>query len=190
MSTSTSPPSTNGAESKPLLDPSNFPQILEKEDLRVSLTYNALPISDVLSFVRSPLAGANVLFLGTTRNNFDNRPVTKLAYSAYPALALKSFLRIAEQVKSKHQLTRVCLVHRLGEVPIEEESIAVCVSAGHRGPAWRGAEEALELCKERVEVWKMEYFGDGEGPVNEAQEGLWRANRDRDREGRTIGGAK
>lgn len=161
--------------------PNDFPQTVTKTDIQVSLTYTALPISDILAFTRSPFAGANVLFLGTTRNNFDNRPVSRLSYSAYPALALKSFLRIAEQVKEKHDLTKVCLVHRLGEVAVGEESIAVCVSAGHRGPAWRGAQEALELCKERVEIWKMEWFGGAE--TGQPEDGVWRANKDRDQEG-------
>lgn len=146
----------------------------------MELTYTPLDISAVLKFIRSPTCGANVLFLGTTRNSFDNRPVARLSYSAYPALALLSFRSIAEAVMHEYGLEKVCIVHRLGHVPVEEESIAVAVSAGHRRPAWKGAEAALEKCKERVEVWKMEIFGDEEGG------GEWRANRDTDSEGRTV----
>ena len=72
---------------------------------------------------------------------------------------------------SKHSLTAIAMVHRLGTVPIGEESILIAVSAPHRGPAWRAGEEALEECKARVEVWKLEEFGGEEG-------GIWRANRD------------
>ena len=63
------------------------------------------------------------------------------------------------------------MIHRLGVVPIGEESILITVSAPHRQAAWKGGEEALELCKEKVEVWKMEEFGGDEA-------GVWRANRD------------
>ncbi len=62
------------------------------------------------------------------------------------------------------------MVHRLGVVPIGEESILIAVSSPHRHEAWRAAEEALEECKARVEIWKREEF--------EGEEGLWRANRD------------
>lgn len=62
------------------------------------------------------------------------------------------------------------MIHRLGVVPIGQESILIAVSAPHRHAAWRGGEEALEECKEKVEVWKLEEFGEGEG--------VWRANRD------------
>ena len=184
MSALTAPP--NGGAGKTehsLLHPSKFPQSLSNEDgsIKVALTYHPISSTEVLAFIRSPKAGANVLFLGTTRNSFDNRPVSKLSYSAYPALALRSFLKIAEAVKEQHGLEKVCLMHRLGEVGIEEESIAVAVSAGHRKPAWDGAEEALERCKERVEIWKMESFADIEDG-----DGQWRANRDTDGQGRKL----
>lgn len=61
------------------------------------------------------------------------------------------------------------MIHRLGTVPIGEESILIAVSSPHRTAAWRAGEEALEECKEKVEVWKKEEFEDG---------GVWRANRD------------
>ena len=80
-------------------------------------------------------------------------------------------LSIAQAVKEKHSLTAVTMIHRLGVVPIEEESILIAVSAPHRQAAWRGGEEALEACKEKVEVWKLEEFGGAKG-------GVWRANRD------------
>ena len=177
MSASNGPPSGGSSSKSDLRDPASFPQCVRSDSAHVELRYDPLDASTILQFVRSPTCGANVLFLGTTRNSFDNRSVARLSYSAYPALALKSFMSIAESVIRDYGLEKVCIVHRLGHVPVGEESIAVAVSAGHRGPAWKGAEEALEKCKERAEVWKMEIFGDEEGG------GEWRANKERDREG-------
>ena len=74
-------------------------------------------------------------------------------------------------MKSKHNLTAITLVHRLGVVPIGEESILIAVSSPHRQAAFRAGEEALEECKAKVEVWKLEEFGGEDG-------GVWRANRD------------
>ena len=108
---------------------------------------------------------------GTTRDNFDGKSVTHLEYSAYVPRALQTMLSIAKTVKENHSLVAVSMIHRLGVVPIQQESILIAVSAPHRQAAWRGAEEALEMCKERVEVWKLEEFGGAEG-------GVWRANRD------------
>ena len=80
-------------------------------------------------------------------------------------------LGIATAVRARHGLRGIAVVHRLGVVPIGEESIVIAVSAPHRQAAWRAGEEALEECKARVEVWKREEFGGDEG-------GVWRANRD------------
>lgn len=95
----------------------------------------------------------------------------QLEYQAYVPLALGTLSKVAREVKVKHSLTAICMIHRLGVVPIGEESILIAVSAPHRQAAWKGGEEALEKCKERVEVWKLEEF---EGD----EEGVWRANRD------------
>lgn len=79
-------------------------------------------------------------------------------------------LSIASTLHAEHELKGIAIVHRLGTVPIGEESILIAVSAPHRQAAWRAGEAALEACKERVEVWKREEFEGGEG--------VWRANRD------------
>jgi molybdopterin synthase catalytic subunit len=181
-STKTQPEATASTSAKTLpsmLDPTNFPQHLASSNVHIELRYTPLDTPAALCFTRSPSCGANVLFLGTTRNNFDNRPVTRLSYSAYPALALKSLFAIAEDVRVKHGLEKVYIAHRLGEVDVEEESIAVSVSSAHRGAGWRGAEELLERVKQRAEIWKREWFAD-------TGEGDWRANKDRDGEGKIV----
>ncbi|KAI1485475.1 Molybdopterin biosynthesis MoaE [Biscogniauxia mediterranea] len=148
----------------------SYPAELSEEGCFVALTLNHLQVQEVMDRVRSPQAGAIVLFAGTTRDNFAGKPVKELEYSAYNALALRTMLSISKAVLAKHQLKAIAMVHRLGTVPIGEESILIAVSAPHRQAAWKAAEEALEDCKERVEIWKKEEF--------EGEEGIWRANRD------------
>jgi molybdopterin synthase catalytic subunit len=108
---------------------------------------------------------------GTTRDNFAGKPVKELQYTSYEPRALQTMLAISKATKDKHSLTSIAMIHRLGVVPIGEESILIAVSSPHRQAAWKAGEEALEECKERVEVWKKEEFGGKEGCI-------WRANRD------------
>ncbi|KAI1453032.1 Molybdopterin biosynthesis MoaE [Annulohypoxylon moriforme] len=143
---------------------------IEEDNCYVALTNQHLSVNDVMDRVRSPRAGALVMFAGTTRDNFGGKPVKELQYSAYNPLALRTMLSICKEITAKHGLISIAMIHRLGIVPIGEESILIAVSAPHRQAAWRAGEQALEDCKERVEVWKREEF-DGE-------EGVWRANRD------------
>ena len=109
--------------------------------------------------------------VGTTRDNFDGKPVKELQYTSYEPRAMQTMQDICKSMLEKHSLTSIAMVHRLGVVPIGEESILIAVSSPHRQAAWRAGEEALEECKAKVEVWKREEFGGEEG-------GVWRANRD------------
>ncbi|KAK4168648.1 Molybdopterin biosynthesis MoaE [Cladorrhinum sp. PSN259] len=145
-------------------------QSLTEEGIYVALTSDHLNYQSIIDRVRSPSAGAIVIFAGTTRDTFDSHRVSHLSYQAYVPLALRTMLSIATSIKSKHQLKGIAMIHRLGTVPIGEESILIAVSSPHRQAAWKAGEEALEECKDKVEVWKREEFVGGEG--------VWRANRD------------
>ncbi|KAF2877010.1 molybdenum cofactor synthesis protein-like protein 2 large subunit [Massariosphaeria phaeospora] len=138
--------------------------------IHVSLTPHPLDSLSATRFVRSPSAGATVLFIGTTRDTFNGLPVSSLTYTSYTPLALSTLYSIASALLAKHALTKIAIVHKLGECPIGEESIVIAVSAPHRQAAWRAGEEALEETKKRAEIWKLERFEGGEG--------VWRANRD------------
>ncbi|KAG5981435.1 hypothetical protein E4U55_002939 [Claviceps digitariae] len=144
------------------------PRDLSHDNCHVALTTDHLSPQAAMDKVRSPAAGAIVLFAGTTRDNFAGKPVKELQYTAYNQLALRTMLAIAKAMLAKHGLKGIAIIHRLGTVPIGEESILIAVSAPHRQAAWRAGEEALEECKSRVEVWKKEEF--------EGEDGVWRAN--------------
>ncbi|KAI9163181.1 Molybdopterin synthase catalytic subunit [Paramyrothecium foliicola] len=143
---------------------------ISEEGCYVALTHEHLDAQEIMDRVRSPAAGAIVLFAGTTRDNFAGKPVKELQYTSYNKLALRSMLSICKDIFAKHGLKGIAMIHRLGTVPIGEESILIAVSSPHRQAAWRAGEEALEECKAKVEVWKREEF--------EGEEGVWRANRD------------
>ncbi|QDS68119.1 Molybdopterin synthase catalytic subunit [Venturia effusa] len=146
------------------------PTKIEEENIHVEITHDHLDVNSIISRVKSPKAGAIVLFAGTTRDNFDSKTVTHLEYQSYIPLALQTLLKIARAMKEKHNLNAISMIHRLGIVPIGEESILIAVSSAHRKAAWEAGEEALEKCKEKAEIWKLEKF--------EGEDGVWRANRD------------
>ncbi|KAF2819889.1 Molybdopterin synthase catalytic subunit, partial [Ophiobolus disseminans] len=138
--------------------------------IHIELTPNDLDSLAATRFVRSPSAGATVLFIGTTRDSFNDKAVSSLSYTSYAPLAMSTLFKIANNMQQKHSLTKIAIIHKLGECPIGEESIVIAVSAPHRKAAWLAGEEALELTKEKAEIWKLERFEGGEG--------VWRANRD------------
>ncbi|KLU83439.1 hypothetical protein MAPG_02499 [Magnaporthiopsis poae ATCC 64411] len=117
---------------------------VQEDKCYVALTNDRLDVQAVMDRVRSPEAGAIVVFVGTTRDNFDGKAVKELQYSAYNPVALRSMMSIAKDAVEKHGLKGIAMVHRLGVVPVGEDSIVVTVSAPHRQAAWRAGEEGVD----------------------------------------------
>jgi molybdopterin synthase catalytic subunit len=141
-----------------------------EDGVYVSLTEDALSTTEIIDMVRSPSAGAIVLFAGTTRDNFAGKTVVHLDYEAFPALALPSLRTISSAAKSKWSLHAVAVVHRLGRVPIGEESILIAVSSAHRKEAFEAGEWILEEVKRKTEIWKRESYAEP------GQEPAWKEN--------------
>jgi hypothetical protein len=85
-------------------------------------------------------------------------------------MALPSLSRISCEAKKRWSLFGVAVTHRLGRVPIGEESVLIAVSAGHRREAWDAAEWILEELKRKTEIWKRESYED---PLQKPE---WKAN--------------
>ncbi len=105
--------------------------------------------------------GAVAMFLGTTRNHHEGRRVTKLAYEAYERMALAALERIEKVAGERFEIAACRIIHRLGEVPPAEASVAVIVTAVHRGPAFDTCRWAMDELKRTVPIWKKESFADG-----------------------------
>ena len=108
-----------------------------------------------------PGCGAVALFLGTTRDHHQGRRVLRLTYEAYERMALAALERVERGACERYAITRCGIVHRLGEVPPGEASVAVVVTAEHRAPAFDACRWAMDELKRSVTIWKKELFEDG-----------------------------
>ena len=113
--------------------------------------------------------GAVVTFEGTVRNNTKGRPTEFLDYECYEPMAIRVLADIGAALVTGYAIGRVALVHRLGRMNIGETSVAVIVTAPHRGPAFEAALAGINRLKRLVPIWKKEHFADGEMWV----EGEW-----------------
>jgi molybdopterin synthase catalytic subunit len=106
--------------------------------------------------------GAIVSFLGTTRDHHEGRRVVRLEYEAYEPMALEALARIEHEAVARFAVASCAVVHRLGEVPVAEASVAVVVTAAHRGPAFDACRWAMDELKRAVPIWKKEHFAEGD----------------------------
>jgi molybdopterin synthase catalytic subunit len=121
-----------------------------------------LDLAAVVAEVSDPDAGAIATFVGTTRRTSRGRTVTRLEYDAYPEMAEAEMSKIADIVMAAHDVCRVAMAHRTGDVPVGEASVIIAVSAAHRGAAMDACREAIDTLKQTVPVWKKEVFEGGE----------------------------
>ena len=126
------------------------------------LSEEPIQLETVVDEVADERAGAVATFLGTTRLHSRGRTVTHLEYEAYPGMAETVMERIAKDLKSKYDLCEVAMAHRVGRVGIGEASVAIAVSAPHRGDALAACKEAIDTLKGTVPLWKKEVYEGGE----------------------------
>jgi MoaE-MoaD fusion protein len=126
------------------------------------LVAGPLDLAAVAAEVADPEAGAIATFVGTTRRTSRGRVVTHLEYDAYPEMAEAEMARIAEEVRTRHDVRAVAMAHRTGHVPLGEASVVIAVSAAHRGAAMDACREAIDTLKQTVPIWKKEVFEGGE----------------------------
>lgn len=148
------------------------------------LTYEPLDVQSIIKSVGDDAAGGTAVFIGTTRDSFKGRRVTRLEYQAYSKLAIKTMNSILQDARSKvtrseHQsagqqvssLIHCSVHHRLGVVEVGQPSIVIAVSSPHRKEAFEACEFILEEVKKKAQIWKREFYdGDRE------DEAEWKAN--------------
>src|SRR3954468_2442964 len=119
----------------------------------VRVTDEKLLPDPLVERVRDPRAGAVVTFQGVTRE------VDKLEYEAYVEMAEEKMAAVVADAVERHGLCAAAAEHRVGDVPLSEPSVAVAVSAPHRGEAFAGAREIIDRLKAEAPIWKKEIEG-------------------------------
>jgi molybdopterin synthase catalytic subunit len=127
----------------------------------VSLVHGQIDTSAVLAAVACDAAGANVLFVGTTRGVTAGVVTRSLDYEAHEPMARGELERLRDEAIARFGLAACAIAHRLGTVPVGEASVAIAASAPHRREAFAAAEWLMEQVKRVVPVWKREEAADG-----------------------------
>ncbi len=106
-------------------------------------------------------AGANVLFVGTTRAVTDGMETRSLDYEAHEPMARAMLRELRDEALRRFGLSGCCIAHRLGTVAVGEASVAVATSAPHRREAFAAAEWLMDEIKKAVPIWKRDEAADG-----------------------------
>jgi molybdopterin synthase catalytic subunit len=163
------PPVSGGADERST--PERPRRILELRDE----PFTAAILAELGDRLATDQDGAIVGFVGRTRRSpgtpapgqeaeaerHAGRSVDSLTYEAHETMALRVLASIADEVAQRFGVERLAIVHRTGDVPLGEVSIAVVAVAPHRDAAFQAARYGIDETKARAPIWKAERFADG-----------------------------
>ncbi|CAN5497297.1 molybdenum cofactor biosynthesis protein MoaE [soil metagenome] len=125
------------------------------------LTDQPIDASALVDEASGSAFGAVLVFLGVVRDVNDGRGVTGIEYSAYEAMASSQLDEIAREGAKRFAPASVVIVHRLGELGLQEASVGIAAAHAHRDEAYRLSRWCIDELKRRVPIWKREHYLDG-----------------------------
>lgn len=121
-----------------------------------------LDVSNLKASLAAAGAGAFASFEGWVRDQNDGRKVVALEYEAFDGLANKEAEKILTEAKLMFKVLGVKCVHRTGKLAVGDLAVWVGVTAAHRDNAFKACRYVIDELKNRVPIWKKEYYADGE----------------------------
>ena len=127
-----------------------------------SLSTRELDLVQLKADLAEPVCGAAVIFEGWVRNHHQGREVRKLEYQAHPVLAEEEGGKIFSEALDRFPVSLAIGVHRVGVLEIGDLAVWLGVSAPHRQAAFQCCQFLIDEIKQRVPIWKKEYYQEGD----------------------------
>lgn len=129
--------------------------------MKSGIVHKAIDPVKILNSVMSDDAGGIVMFIGTIRDQTNGKEVKGLEYEVYRRMADHRIAELEDEIQERWPIKAIRLIHREGKLSIGDVSVAVAVSAAHRGEAFEAARFAIERIKNSFPIWKRETFASG-----------------------------
>ncbi|MCK0172655.1 molybdenum cofactor biosynthesis protein MoaE [Mycolicibacterium sp. F2034L] len=129
--------------------------------LRAEVTEDRIDLATHEELVAHESAGAVVSFAGVVRDHDGGRGVDRLEYSAHPSAAQVLADVVAEVAAQADGVRAIAVSHRVGPLEIGDAALVAAVAADHRRAAFDTCARLVDVVKDRLPVWKHQFFGDG-----------------------------
>lgn len=122
----------------------------------INITNQPIDISKLMNDCRDESAGATVFFSGSIRDHNEKGKVIGIYYEAYVKMAKNTLTEIESEVLKKWDVKKFVAIHRIGNLLVNETSVAVGVTTEHRHDAFEACKYAIDSIKTRTPIWKKE----------------------------------
>ena len=99
-------------------------------------------------------AGAVVTFVGRVRDFASDNKSFYLQH--YPGMTEKVLARIEQEAHARWSLIASSIIHRVGQLDINDQIVFVGVSSKHRKDAFAACEYMIDILKTQAPFWKKE----------------------------------
>ena len=126
----------------------------------IELSKEKINLDKAKKFIASSKFGASIYFVGTVRDQNNNKKVTGITYDSHDALVIKSFEEIYNEAEQKLNINNksVFIEHAKGYLNLGEISIIIAVACKHRDEAYVLSRYIIEEIKKRSPIWKKEHY--------------------------------
>lgn len=111
--------------------------------------------------------GAAVTFLGAARDFSRGEEIAKLEFEHYAGMAEKELNDLEKATREKFDILNISIIHRTGEIGINENIVLIVATSMHRGVAFEACQWAIDELKKRIPIWKKEFTVSGSHWVEE-----------------------
>ena len=130
----------------------------------IDISKEKIEIDKAKKFIASSKFGASIYFVGTVRDQNDNKKVTGITYDSHDALVVKSFEEIYKEAEKKFKFENIAVIieHIKGYASLGDTSIIIAVACKHRAQAYEFSRYIIEEIKKRTPIWKKEHYENNE----------------------------
>ncbi|MGX5915387.1 molybdopterin synthase catalytic subunit MoaE [Aliidiomarina sp. Khilg15.8] len=104
---------------------------------------------------RNESYGAVVTFTGLVRELKDDQ-LTSMYLEHYPGMTEQVLQDIAQLATDRWSIGDVTIIHRVGELQLNDQIVLVAVSSAHRVDAFAAAQFIMDFLKTKAPFWKKE----------------------------------
>lgn len=126
----------------------------------IKIDGESINTNEIISWLSElPQDGAVVTFIGKVR--CAEKKTIGLYLEHYAGMTEKVLSNIVVQARQRWQLSRIAVIHRVGDIKTNEKIVFVGVSSAHRSDAFAAAEFIMDILKNEAPFWKKENTIDG-----------------------------
>jgi len=124
-----------------------------------------------------PKIGAICCFTGLVREFGDRSDLTGMFLEHYPGMTEKALQSIIDQAHERWPVNQVRVIHRVGELKMNDQIVFVGVSSAHREASFAACEFIMDYLKVDAPFWKKELTNSSSNWVEEKGTDQKRAER-------------